>query len=85
MPGAGDDATYPYDGGPANPVPGTKPMPRAEPQPAAPSAAPQRSVPMEGRAVSLPRSASKWTYPAYGEQARRAPAVTTEREVLIKK
>ena len=47
-------ATYPYDGGPQNPVP----MPGAQPQ---------RTVPLEGKAVSLPRSEPKYTYPAYGE------------------
>jgi hypothetical protein len=65
------EPTYPYDGGPTNPVPTPRPMPRADQPPAAPSAAPTPSVPLEGRAVSLPRSGSKWTFPAYGEQPRR--------------
>ncbi|HEY7330088.1 MAG TPA: hypothetical protein VH592_20800 [Gemmataceae bacterium] len=57
-----NDGTFPYDGGPNSPVP--------NPKEAAPSSTP-RSVPLEGRAVSLPKAAPKWTYPAYGERARR--------------
>jgi hypothetical protein len=60
------DGTYPYDGGPASPVPDPKAAP-------APPATPQRTVPLEGRSVSLPKPASKWAYPAYGETARRTP------------
>ena len=52
------DGTYPYDGGPANPVP----QPSA--RPAAPATPP---VPLEGRPVSLPAPEKKYTYPAYGE------------------
>jgi hypothetical protein len=58
------DGTYPYDGGPSSPVPNPKATP-------VPQSAPQRSVPLEGRAVSLPKSATKWAYPAYGETPRR--------------
>jgi hypothetical protein len=71
-----EEGTFPYDGGPANPVPNPKETTR-------PSTPPQRSVPLEGRAVSLPRSAAKWTYPAYGETARRAP-VESERTYLTR-
>src|SRR5262249_13135479 len=53
------DSTYPYDGGP-NPKATTPP-----------AGAPQRSVPLEGRSVSLSKSTTKWEYPAYGETARR--------------
>jgi hypothetical protein len=58
------DGTYPYDGGPSNPVPNPKAAP-------VPQSAPERSVPLEGRAVSLPKPATKWAYPAYGEAPRR--------------
>jgi hypothetical protein len=58
------DGTYPYDGGPSNPVPNPKAAP-------IPQSAPERSVPLEGRAVSLPKPATKWAYPAYGETPRR--------------
>ena len=58
-----NDGTFPYDGGPSSPVPNPKDTP--------PSSTTPRSVPLEGRAVSLPRAAPKWTYPAYGERARR--------------
>jgi hypothetical protein len=54
------DDTYPYDGGPRQPVP----MPKADP---APIATPPATAPLEGRAVSLPPKAPKLTYPAYGE------------------
>jgi hypothetical protein len=71
------DGTYPYDGGPANPVP----MPNAEP---APSVVPVRpAVPRDGRAVSLPAQPSRFAYPAYGE----GPVQTSfakERTVLVK-
>jgi hypothetical protein len=59
----GNDGTFPYNGGPGNPVPNPKDTP--------PSSTTPRSVPLEGRAVSLPKAAPKWTYPAYGERARR--------------
>ena len=53
--------TFPYDGGPASPVP--QPRPDANP-----SSVPVRPVvPAEGRPVSLPAK-KKYTYPAYGEQ-----------------
>jgi hypothetical protein len=67
-----DGGTFPYDGGPSNPVPNPKDTPS--------STTPPRSVPLEGRAVSLPRAAPKWTYPAYGERARR----TSERTYLTR-
>jgi hypothetical protein len=58
---------YPYDGGPANPVP----LPGTEPKPATP---PQPTVPLEGRVVSLPSKPGKYVYPAYGEQFTRTSA-----------
>ncbi len=63
-----NDGTFPYDGGPSNPVPNPKAAPPS-------STTPPRSVPLEGLSVSLPKTAPKWSYPAYGETARRlAPA-----------
>jgi hypothetical protein len=61
------DDTYPYDGGPRNPVP----------QPGnndpAPSATPKRTVPLEGKPVSLPAPVAKtqFAYPAYGESTTK--------------
>ncbi len=60
-----EDSTYPYDGGPQNAVPAPQDTPPIR-------TAPQRTVPLEGRAVSLPKAAPKWSYPAYGETARRS-------------
>jgi hypothetical protein len=57
----GGDPTFPYDGGPANPVP----LPRTE---AGPTAAPPPTIPLEGRPVSLTTKPAKLTYPAYGER-----------------
>jgi hypothetical protein len=64
------DETFPYDGGPANPVP----RPRAEPGPTSP---PRyfHLAPLDDIRVSLPDKATgakgKFSYPAYGEQPRR--------------
>jgi hypothetical protein len=71
-----DDGTFPYDGGPKNPVPNPQTAP-------APTAAPPASVPLEGRAVSLPRPAPKWAFPAYGEQAQRT-SFAEDRTLLTK-
>lgn len=60
------NGTFPYDGGPQNPVL----TPTETSRPSVPR--PQRDVPLEGRSVSLPKTAPKWTYPAYGETARRS-------------
>ena len=79
LPGAASDGTYPYDGGPLNPVP----MPSSQPAPKA-----QPTVPLEGRPVSLPapeKAEKKYTYPAYGEgrtlfaQDRTVPISTPAR------
>ncbi len=61
MPGA--DGTFPYDGGPQQVVPNPTDTPPAKAAP--------RSVPLEGRSVSLPKAKATWSYPAYGETARR--------------
>jgi hypothetical protein len=59
--------TFPYDGGPANPVP----MPQAEPAPN--RAAPATIIP-GGRVVSLQTKAPKYSYLAYGENPAGRPA-----------
>ncbi len=73
------DATFPYDGGPADPVP----MPRAEPD----AAAAPRYFHMPPRAaveVSLPMpTKSRFAYPAYGDGADRA-AADRDRVIIIK-
>jgi len=56
-----EEGTFPYDGGPSNPVP----MPKADPLP-------QKGQPIDptlGRVVSLPGRTTTFTYPAYGEKA----------------
>jgi len=61
-PGGVEDGTFPYDGGPASPVP----MPKADP---VPSRDPVRPTPKpEGRIVSLPAPTTSFAYPAYGEK-----------------
>src|SRR5262249_59004770 len=50
------DGTYPYDGGPKNPVP----MPRADP---APTANPAPATPDPNRLVSIPAKPAKHAYP----------------------
>lgn len=71
------DGTFPYDGGPVTPAPNLKDTPPSSTTP------PNRTVPLEGRSVSLPKAAPKWNYPAYGETARRlAPA--SERTYLTR-
>jgi hypothetical protein len=63
------DGTFPYDGGPAEPVP----QPRVVP---GPTSAPPGVVPAPGlRPVSLPRQvAPRVTYPAYGDRPAPTPA-----------
>lgn len=72
----GPAGTYPYDGGPIRPVP----MPTTVPE-----KAPPPSVPLEGRAVSLPAKpvtiTVKYSYPAYGEQS----VVPVLDRILVKK
>jgi hypothetical protein len=66
----GRDFTYPYDGGPRNPVPQPS---NVDP---APSATPKPTLPLEGKPVSLPISAksTQFAYPAYGEDRMTKPA-----------
>jgi hypothetical protein len=59
------NGSYPYNGGPVNPVP----MPKAKPD-ADKVTPPAPTVPMDGRAVSLPVK-PKYTYPAYGEEPKQ--------------
>jgi hypothetical protein len=62
------NGTYPYDGGPATPVP----LPRKA-GPGAEQAPQPRTVPMDGRSVSLPAATAttRFAYPAYGEEPTR--------------
>jgi len=52
---------FQYDGGPANPVP----MPQTEP---GPIRVPAKTIPAQGRFVSLPEQSSRYAYLAYGEK-----------------
>jgi hypothetical protein len=87
MPPAGSPAAqqtgpYPYDGGPANPVP----MPTVEqPAPAqpAPTLGPRRVAPQAGQGLHVsipdsPRPSTGFAYPAYGED-NRATSFATDR------
>lgn len=60
-PFAPSPGTFPYDGGPANPVPMPAPTP-------APMTHPQSVPALELRQVSFPSSRLKFAYPAYGDQ-----------------
>jgi hypothetical protein len=77
------DGTYPYDGGPANPVP----MPKADP---GPTSAPRHfpNAPLDEIKVSRPSdykvkepAKGKFAYPAYGEEPRRGEP-TTDRTII---
>jgi hypothetical protein len=73
-PGQAAPGTYPYDGGPANPVPPAK----RENKP------PNATMPLEGRTVSVPGATTpRYTYPAYGED--RPPSGSPDRTILIRK
>jgi hypothetical protein len=61
------DNTFPYDGGPANPVP----APQAEPSP---NRAASATIAPGGRVVALQTKASKHSYSAYGENPASRPA-----------
>jgi hypothetical protein len=76
-PAAVEEPTYPYDGGPRNPLP----MPKADPVPV-----PDVKTPVDGHSVSLPaKVASKLTYPAYGERLQLPTALPLEDHgVLVK-
>ncbi len=73
----GSEQTYPYDGGPNNPVP----LPRSEtlPRQSLPATPTYPLVPTEGQAVSLPiKPAPKYQFSAYGEdRLMTAPAKST--------
>jgi len=78
-PPAAGEGTFKYDGGPANPVPMPQTESQTNPKPTTIPAQP--TVPLEGRAVSLPaRPAKKLTYAAYGEKPDR-PVLTGDRVI----
>jgi hypothetical protein len=68
------NATFPYNGGPTNPVP----LPRSTTNPTpAPIRKPAASVPLDGTLVSAPttkQAVEKFTYAAYGEKRGTKPA-----------
>jgi hypothetical protein len=76
-PPAAGEQTFPYDGGPQDPVP----VPRAGPSP---TTTPRPTVPLEGRAVSLPKKPAKLAYPAYGERPSRSTSFAEDRTLLTK-
>jgi hypothetical protein len=76
--------TYPYDGGPANPVP----MPKVDPAPT--NVPPKAVVPGDERPVALPARSGKYSYLAYGEKPGQVekdetPALVVRMEPLNKK
>ena len=80
-----EEQTFPYDGGPRQPVP--TPMPKVDPAPAR-VPTPLTVPPQDGRPVSLPAPSTtvpvKLTYPAYGELPRTTP-FAQDRVVPVKK
>jgi hypothetical protein len=80
-PASAGEGTFPYDGGPAKPLPPPRPMPKAEPSaaPAVPG-----TIPVEGRMVSITRETSRRVFRAYG-----APTTPTRKlpdtELLIRR
>jgi hypothetical protein len=65
--------TYPYDGGPLNPVP----MPSQEEGPAdAPRGVIRPDPRVVAAVLSMSEGKGKWAYPAYGEQPRRTSFAT---------
>jgi hypothetical protein len=74
-PPAAAPETFPYDGGPSDPVP----MPRAEPDPTA--VPPAKPVP-GGRVASLTKVSSPYVYRGYGVQASR-PGTATDHVIPI--
>jgi len=79
-----DGRTFPYDGGPRPSVP----MPNADPSPTripVPATVPAPTVPLDGRAVSLPApTPAKFAYPAYGELPRTT-SFAQDRVLPVKK
>jgi hypothetical protein len=72
-----NDGTFPYNGGPSQPVP----LPRLEP---APMRVPVPTAPLEGRAVSLPGKAKRYTYAAYGDDKVKASSRDDTRRMVGK-
>ena len=80
-PGTG---TFPYDGGPANPVP----MPKEVPAVPAPAKGPARplapdgtlfvSAPITATAILAPQRTPQFAYPAYGEDTRATSFATDQ-------
>jgi hypothetical protein len=68
--------TYPYDGGPANPVP----MPQAEPTPSRKAGIP---LTRDARLVATESKAPKYSYQAYGDKPA-VRQVSQERQVAAK-
>ena len=71
------DGTYPYNGGPREPIP----LPRAEPAPPPP---PASAAPVDDRAVSVTSAKAKYTYAAYGDGQAQTKS-TDARTVAVKK
>jgi len=79
--------TYPYNGGPGNQVPQQQQLP---PDAAPIKGVPLKTVPLEGKLVSLPPKqatktataapATRFAYPAYGEQSRETSFATARPE-----
>jgi hypothetical protein len=67
LPQKESDGTYFYDGGPRQPmpVPERRTPPTLEPK--------RPTVPLDGKLVSVPSKAPKYSYPAYGETVQRDP------------
>jgi hypothetical protein len=64
-----NNGTYFYDGGPSQPMP----LPAPD-RGVAPTFEPKRpQVPLDGKLVSVPGKAPKYSYPAYGESVQRDP------------
>jgi hypothetical protein len=62
----GDPESYPYDGGPKNPVPNPEAEEGIDQDPRV------LTIPDNGRTISIKANPKgKWAYPAYGEKARR--------------
>lgn len=82
-PAPSGNESYKYDGGPTDPVPlpqgDNKAPSRVEPKPL-----PRPSVPLEGRAVSIPAPTKEpeLRFRAYGEEEKPQ---STERTILIRR
>jgi hypothetical protein len=76
--------TFPYDGGPANPVPMPRPetVPPPPPGQPAPMGVPPATPKGEDRKISLPGKASKYSYPAYGD-GQKQPTFTFGRDLQV--